>query len=136
MPQEQTILVLELCELALVEAVDFAGTFNAEDVFEAVFQAVASTRRLDEILGKFFVLLRFVVKWSHLLEFQILEAFIEQGDAAGVLGLAVRVHDRVGNSHVGECVQHGDFFAEQVVGVDNGGAGAAEDVGDRGVIFV
>ena len=119
------------------ESVPFAGAVEAEDVLEAVADAVACSGGFDEVVCQGLVLGRLVVQGRHVVHVELLEAFVEEVDVFGLLVLvARRLHDLVGNFHVREGVKHGDFGAEKIVVVDRWRSAAAEFMGNGGVVLV
>ena len=78
-----------------------------------------------------------MVEAGHFVHAEFVVALVEEVDALGVfVFVAAGFHDGVGDFHVRESVEHGGFFAEDVVVVDWDRAVAAKFVGDGGVIFI
>ena len=137
LPEEKAVRVFELRVLGLGEAVLFARAGDPEDVLETVAQAVGGAGGVDEVGREMFVFRGFGVEGRHLVEIEAGEALVEEVDGGGVAGFVrVGFHDLVGDFHVREGVEHGDFALQHVVVVDHGGFGAAEDVWDGRVVLV
>lgn len=128
---------MEFAELGVRETLLLAVALDAEDVFEAVTDAVSLARRFDEVVCEHLVLVRFVIERSHLIEVEFAEALVEHVDRLGVfLLVGGSLHDGVGDFHICEGVKHGDFCAENVLVVNRSWATSAKIMRDRRVILV
>ncbi len=61
MPEQTLVFFFELGEFGFCEAFGFADALDAEDVFEAVADAVACAGGFDQVVGEGFVFVGFVV---------------------------------------------------------------------------
>ena len=130
-------MFLQFAELGFVKAISLSVTFNSEDIFESVSDPMKCARRFDQIVSKTLVFGRLVIQRRHLGHVEFREALVEHVDAFGVFAfVGGGFHDRVGHFHVGEGVQHGGLFAEDLIIVDCWRAVAAEFVGDCRVVLV
>lgn len=70
---------------------------------------MARRAAVDQVFLQLLVFLRFVVQRRELGELEVSEVSVELADGFAVARFAGRVHDRVGDFHVCESVEHGDF---------------------------
>ena len=137
MPEEAAVFFAEGGEFRGGEAGGFARALEAEDVFEAIADVVGGAGGFDQIVGEGFVFVGVVVERGQFFQVEFLEALVELIDPLGVFGfVAGGFHDGVGDFHVRKGIEHRDFFAEDVIVVNQGGPVTAKFVGNGGVVFV
>lgn len=77
-----------------------------------------------------------MVKNGELLHAQVFEAGVEQVNRAAIFRLVVGPHDGVGDLHVGQGVEHGNFLPQDMVIVDHGRPIAPKRMRNRGIVLV